>query len=592
MSQSLNNPLDFAFRSSWLKWLVERATRLHVVKQWYQDWLENDLPQRSLDNPQIGSEFLDYTLGRLNAGTVVLNEAPCAIKPTGAQLFVANHPLGGLDGMLLTQYLLKLRPDLKVLTNELLLAFPEFKHLFVGVDVLNPNKQRENAKGIRAINQHLKAGGAVLIFPAGTVSELKLSQMKISDAPWHELVAKLQRKHQVDCTPIFVEAKNNIPFYVSGLIHKRLRTVFLLRAMLANKGIRMPIRIGNTITAQEVASLRDGRAHTDFLRLCCESLQSKPHKPKTRQVSSIKGNANREKLIAHHQQLDEYLLVEQGDFAVYCAPHAKMGCVMQQISISRELTFRAVDEGTGKELDSDGFDPYYWHLWVWDKQAHTVVGGYRMAKVDELINQHGVKRLYSNSLYNYDPSFIAKLQNSVEVGRSFIVPEYQKHPRALDMLWKGIGAYMVKNPQYHTIFGCVSISSQYSQMARSLLADTFAYHYATDKAVTKLVKPRKPLKNNYKPWSDALLQSMAEIPIINKLIGRLDAGKTVPVLIRHYLALNGKFISFTVNSSFNNSLDGLITVDLRCAPDKYVKRYLGKQGAEQFKIKWGLQDAA
>jgi hypothetical protein len=95
-----------------------------------------------------------------------------------------------------------------------------------------------------------------------------------------------------------------------------------------------------------------------------------------------------------------------------------------------------------------------------------------------------------------------------------------------------------------------------------------------------------------KPWGDKLLPTLTKIPIINKLLGSIDSGKSIPILIRHYLALNGKFITFSINESFNESLDGLILVDLRTTPDKYLVRYLGADGAKQFKLKWEQQQNA
>jgi len=264
---------------------------------------------------------------------------------------------------------------------------------------------------------------------------------------------------------------------------------------------------------------------------------------------------------------------------------------MEQIAISRERTFRAVDEGTGKELDNDCFDPFYWHLFIWDNEKNKLVGGYRLGKVDEIIAQHGIENLYSQSMYHYENKFIQSLAGSVEVGRSFVTEEYQRHSKVLDLLWKGIGRFMAKNPKYHTLFGCVSISKSYSKLAQAFLADSLLKHFNAKTDVISQVQPKLPLDVKNKPWDENLIKMFSSLPIINKLLGRIDSGKTIPILIRHYLALNGKFASFCVNQSFNDSLDGLIIVDLRITPEKYLRRYLGEEGAEKFTKKWGEYEA-
>lgn len=583
----MKNPLDIPIKNKWLKLGLEKLTKLDGLKDIYQNWLDNPNNKHGTDGPGL----LDSSLNYLDAKLDISNQNNLIKIPnTGPIVFVANHPLGGLDGMLLTQMLLKIRPDLKVLTNEILLLFPEFADLFIGVDVLNPNKQKQNAKGILKLSKHLGNGGAVLIFPAGLVSDIKLKDFSIHDRPWNSIAARMILKHQAMCMPVYVDATNSKAFYLSGIIHKRLRTALLGRAMMAKKNTEIKVIIGEMLEYKDLNSTKNTQSITEFLEVCCHSLKSAIKKSdkivNTQKLKTIKQNISIEEIKQQHLKLEPYLLVTHKSMSVYCAPYNKLGCVMEQIAICREETFRSVDEGTGNELDSDHYDPFYWHLWIWDSAKNKIVGGYRMTKVDELIDNHGLKNLYSYSLYHYNQNFIKSLKHSVEVGRSFVAVDYQRHPRALDLLWKGIGAYMNNNPNYHTLFGGVCISQQYSMLARALLADTLTYQYPADTSISKYIKPRKPLTVKNKPWANKLLPSLSKIPTINKLLGTIDSGKTVPILIRHYLALNGKFVTFSINDALNKSLDGLIMVDLRTAPYKYLVRYLGVIGSEKFKTNW------
>ena len=170
-------------------------------------------------------------------------------------------------------------------------------------------------------------------------------------------------------------------------------------------------------------------------------------------------------------------IVEHDEFDVYFAPYERLGPVMVQIAIAREKTFRAVGEGTGLSQDSDEFDPHYRHLFLWDKTECRIAGAYRVGLVDEIVATHGVEGLYSRSLYKYDNAFIQQLGSAIEMGRSFIHPDYQRRPVSLNLLWRGIGQILVKMPRYHTLFGSVSISREYSDLARSLIADTMLTNF-------------------------------------------------------------------------------------------------------------------
>ena len=337
------------------------------------------------------------------------------------------------------------------------------------------------------------------------------------------------------------------------------------------------------------AVTRSLRLASDLLGHEREPRITAAHRRGRRSIASDVSVANIEKQL---ERLEPFRLIDHDAFSVYCAPYHDMGCVMRQIAICREQTFRAVGEGTGRSLDSDRFDVAYWHLWIWDREAQKIVGGYRLGKTDKIIGEHGAECLYTHTQYRFDPAFLGDLGNPLEVGRSFVTPNYQRHPRALDLLWRGIGAFVARNPAYHTLFGCVSISSEYSELARAFLADTLMKNFSAQPRFLQRVTPRSPLLVKHKLWKQDDLVALKNISIANKLLGNLDRGKDIPVLFRHYLTLNGRFVSFSVNEQFNNSLNGLILVDLRKTPYRYLHRYLGKKGCADFLDYWNVDRQA
>ena len=571
----MTNPCRLPLRPRVLASALESLLGLKPLARVYDDRPPNCDP----------FEFLDHALDALGIDIAIdaeklLDEIP----KTGPVLIVANHPLGGLEGMAIAKVIGKYRPDLQVLTNELLRLIPELAPIFIGVNVLSSNAAAGNVGGIKQVHKHLKNDGAILLFPAGMVSAYELSHRRIQDREWNRLAGQLLKKYECSCTPVYVGGRNSNYFYGAGLVHPRLRTLLLPRQLANKQGFTLPLTIGRPIPSQELRLLQNPVAVTQYLRVATDGLQrsedlSKPAETET--LSELSHEQSSEELRRAVAKMNDYRVVEHDEFDVYFAPYDRLGPVMEQIAIAREKTFRAVGEGTGLSQDSDEFDPHYRHLFLWDKTECRIAGAYRVGLVDEIVAAYGVEGLYSRSLYKYDEAFIRQLGSAIEMGRSFIHPDYQRRPISLNLLWRGIGQVLVKMPRYHTLFGSVSISREYSDLARSLIADTMLTNFRA-KEFAQLVEPINPLKVMNRVWTDDMLAELANVKMLSKLIGRCDPGKAVPVLLRHYLSLNGKLVCFNIHSSFNNSLEGLIIVDTRNTEQKTLSKFLGAEGLKYF----------
>lgn len=580
----LAKPFQLPIKSAWLVSRLERLLGLDVLSKCYE------YAEHHSDNTR---EFLDRVLEFLDVelDPVDPNNVLGTLPKEGPLLIVANHPLGGLEGVALTRLLMQQRPDIQVLTNNMLTRIPELSSTFIGVDVLSKDAARDNIKGIRAASSHLKKGGALLIFPAGKVASIDIKARAITDHPWNRLVGNLLKRNGANCLPIYVDGYNSRLFYAMALIHPLLRTALLPRELANKRGRKLPLIIGDLIPSEELRKLNDDRAVTDYLRIATEFLKqrnmtTKPEtslvfEPLDEQIADSAGQDER-----HLQTLDDCRMIETARFDVYCAPYERLGRLIESIGIAREITFRAAGEGTGNKIDSDRFDPHYLHLFIWDKERHRVVGGYRIGRTDEIVAAHGLDGLYSRTLFDFDRQYLQKVGKTLEMGRSFVHPDYQRMPQTLDLLWRGIGSYVARNPEYHTLFGAVSISNEHSDLARALIAECTLESFCAEQRFLEDVRPVAPLKVSGKVWTNEMLSSLNHVSVLNKLVGRCDPGKALPTLLRHYLSLNGKFVCWSINKVFNDSLDGLILVDLRQTPAKYLKRYLGKTGSEDFLTYW------
>ncbi len=258
-----NNPFRLPLKKQWLARVIERVLGLSKLARYYES-----TPALTLNSEgNVSTDFLQHTLESVGVTPHVVNDQKLASVPKeGAVIFVANHPLGGLEGVAMSQALQKVRPDLRVLTNLLLTKIPELSSIFIGVDVLSPNAKKENAKGIRAACKHLSGGGALLIYPAGEVSAIDKSDWKIKDKAWAPLVGKLALKYKAHVTPFYVEGKNSALFYGLGLIHERLRTLMLARELSNKRGKALSIIAGDTIVPEVLASYETDENTTRYLR--------------------------------------------------------------------------------------------------------------------------------------------------------------------------------------------------------------------------------------------------------------------------------------------------------------------------------------
>lgn len=530
--------------------------------------------------------FLTYTLNVLGIDYAVSSDDLKHIPVSGSTVVVANHPLGGVEGVILAKVLRQIRPDVKVLANYYLKRIPELSELFIGVDVFEgESAHRANMRALREAHQHVSGGGLLLIFPAGEVSTYD-DHGQLSDKAWSRSVAVLVKKHKANVVPVFIGGQNSRKFYRAGQIHPLLRTVLLGRELLNKKGRSIPLSVGEPIGWKEYRAFDNDDALVNYLRLNTYLLNEGKSAPQT-MTSGPKADLIEAKpaaLIEAELQtlpLDAKLL-SAGEFDVYCCERAQIPLVMEEIGRMREMNFRAVGEGTGLSCDLDRYDDDYLHLFIWDRALRQMVGAYRLGRVQDIVSEHGIEGLYSRSLFQYDHRFVASMGASLEMGRSVIDEKYQRSLSALLLLWKGIAEYVRRHPEITTLFGPVSISNDYPQKARRLLAESLSVHHY-DAQIAELVKPTTPLESSEPvPWHTSMLSALGDMQMLSRVLGRMTQGLGVPVLLRQYLGLNGKLVCFNVDPAFNDALDGLIVVDLRNVSAKTLGRYMGKEQAEDY----------
>jgi putative hemolysin len=514
------------------------------------------------------------------------------IPPSGPFVAVSNHPFGILDGVMLADLLTRARPDVRILTNQLLGDLPELARMCIFIDPFDqpaPAQQQSRIANGRALKQairHLHNGGMLLVFPAGEVSHFDLKKRAICDPEWNRTPARLIRITGAKSLPILIRGANGIPFQMLGMVHPRLRTAALPAEMLNKRGKSVEIRIGGVIESARIEALKDDREATRYLRLRTELLEGRGTEGLPRGESRVVANEIPPVSIATEiATLPADCLVEDSrELAVYLAEARRIPLALQEIGRLREITFRAAGEGTGEPADLDRFDPYYLHLFLWNKEKREIAGGYRMGDVPKIMARLGQKGLYTDSLFRFRAGYLSHLGPSLELGRSFIRPEYQRAYAPLLMLWKGIAGFVASHPEYSTLIGAVSVSNQYSPASRELIARYFEKQNAAERW-RGAVRARRPLRGNLiRNWETAALRSLLpDVEDLSAPIADLEPdGKGIPILMRQYARLGGKLLAFSVDPQFGNTLDGFVMVDLTRTSPEILARYMGKDQAQKF----------
>ena len=520
------------------------------------------------------------------------------IPAGGAVVAVANHPFGMLEGSLLNTFLPQVRTDYKIMTNHLLASLPELESHCIFVDPFDEHGSKmQNSRALKQAISWLKAGHMLVIFPAGEVSAWNFKHGEVEDPAWSDTVARLIRITKSPAISLFFKGANSVPFHLLGMVHPRLRTARLPHELLNKRGKSIEIRVGSLIPYETVQGFADEKNVTAYLRWRTYLLGNRGESRERLMPALFKAAVPKKVAeplapasdpVTMASELSalrpDQLLEDTREFSVFLGEAQQIPSVLREIGRLRELTFRLVGEGTGKALDLDQFDPYYQHLILWSKLKEEVVGAYRLGEVSRILGRFGVKGLYTSSLFHFSPSFFEEIGPALELGRSFVRPEYQKKYSPLLLLWKGLGRYISQHPKVPVLFGAVSISNDYNPVSRQLCAQ-FLESQQADAGFAGLVRARRPFRHNGQhELNDQMMRSFfRDLDSLSAVVADVEVdGKGIPILLKQYVKLGGKLLGFNIDPRFSDALDGLVLVDLRRTEPSVLERYMGREGAADF----------
>ena len=564
----------FGFIGKFIGWLLLKVLRISIANNTYDK------------NKHLSLiPFLEGVLSDLNVKYEIPEEDFKRLPKEGSYITVSNHPLGGVDGIILLKLMQERVPNYKIIANFLLHRVEPMKPYIMPVNPFEDHKDsKSSVGGVKAALKHIREGNTLGIFPAGEVSSTKEGNI-IVDKPWEPGAIKLIKKAGVPVVPIYFHAKNSPLFYLLAKIHPLLRTAKLPSELLSQKRKTVKVRIGKPISVEELNEYENLDDFCEFIRRKTYMLSNAFSKGNKLLIGAnfrpqklpkkIANPSNQDKIIEEVNILKQgdNSLLESKNYQVFLSTAEKIPNILHELGRLREITFRAVGEGTNQSLDLDKYDQYYHHMFLWDNDAQRIAGAYRMGLGNQIYKKFGVEGFYNSELFKFEPELNTFLSETIEMGRAFIISEYQQRPMPLFLLWKGIVHTTLRYPEHKYLMGGVSISNQFSDFSKSLMIEFMRSHYY-DAYLAQYIHPRNEFKVKLKDADkDFVLNSTQEdVNKFDKIINEVEPGNLrLPVLIKKYIKQNARVVSFNVDPLFNNAVDGLMYIKISDLPESTVK---------------------
>jgi putative hemolysin len=535
---------------------------------------EDSINQFLTQNEHLkGFEFVDAVLDYFDFDYTVSSSDLQNIPTSGKVVIIANHPLGGLDALCLLRLISQVRKDVKIVANDFLAGFEALNSLLIPIDNY---KLRQSKNDIKKIYEALNNEEAIILFPAGEVS--RATPKGIKDPSWNKGFLNFAQNANAPILPIFLDAKNSKTFYTISIINKTFSTLLLSHEMFNKKSKRIAIKVGQIIPNENITP--KGIDKKFLLNLYRKHLYSlkKGKKSFFETQSAIAHPVSRIDLL---NELKRSKLIGQTSDGkkIFLYDYIEDSIVLKELGRLRELSFRKVGEGVNKKRDTDKYDIYYQHIILWDENDLEIVGSYRIGNSDFIFKNIGVKGFYSNNLFKYNEEFTPYLKNSIELGRSFVQPKYWG-TRALDYLWFGIGAYLKNNPNIKYMFGPVSMSASFPSVAKDMMIFYYSHYF---KEQENLVESKTPYQfsNNISEIKELfdLKDKKKDFKFLKSALSNI--GVTVPTLYKQYSEITEdggiKFLSFNIDKSFGDCIDGFILVEVDKIKESAKKRYIDKE---------------
>ncbi|MCK9499117.1 MAG: GNAT family N-acetyltransferase [Bacteroidales bacterium] len=537
----------------------------------------NKMYNHCFDND--GERFVENCLNYKNNKIKVYPQDLSHIPGSGACVILFNHPFGALEALMTYGVLMKKRKDVKFVANFLLSRVEPLQNVLVQVNPFENKKEVfSNFVGAKAMHKVIEEGGLLCIFAAGEVSTKYKNSKYIEDKAWPQNIMRFIKTVNAPVISGFIDGQNSRSFHLLGKINPLFRTVSLPRQLLNKKNLEVCLRFSPPLSAKNIKQIENNKLLAEFLKSRTYLLKHKAFVNTSviqKEYAELVEAQNKDLLIEEIEKIKKTnLLFSSENYLVFFVQKKDIPLIFQDLARSREITFREIGEGTGNASDFDAYDEYYNHLFIWDELANALVGAYRIGMGKHIIEKYGKNGFYLNTLFKFNQGFDKYLEKSMEMGRSFIVQEYQKKTLPLFLLWKGIYFVTQKYPEYKYLIGPASISSIYSENSKILIIEFLKRYHAWNE-VSEFVQARNKFEYKLNHHHEKVFEVYKnDLSLMDRLIRDIDINHySMPVLIKKYLSLGGKILDFNIDPEFNFAIDGLVILDIGVVSQEVINSY-------------------
>ncbi|MDD5405615.1 MAG: lysophospholipid acyltransferase family protein [Sulfurovaceae bacterium] len=522
-----------------------------------------------------GNQYVSSMLRNLNIQYTVKPNEILNIPSGGGLIVIANHITGASDAFSLVELIANQRENRKVrlLVNSMLIGVKQASDIIIPVDNITGAITKSS---LESVYKALNNGEVVVIFPAGIVSRLTIKGVK--DSEWKASFLKIAKKTSTPILPVKIDGRNSALFYfVSMILPKKISGLMLPREFaIAGKLKPLNLNIGRVIppSSFEDKNIELGGYVNMFYKHLYGIGTNKNEILKTETTIASPINP----MLLRGEIREAKFLTKTKDGKVLVIAEAKKSpFLIKELGRLREISFRAIGGGTKSYRDNDMYDNYYKHLILWNEEELEIIGAYRLGLCREIVSQRGIDALYTHDQCHFDQQFERYVDQSMEVGRSFVQPKYWGSA-ALNNLWKGIATYLEYHPEIRYTYGIVTINANMPLKAATAIVYFYSHHFAADVQLMK-AKTRFHISNDDKDKLEKLFKGLSYkdgLVVLKQYLKKFNV--KIPTLFKQYPELykedGVKFFDFSTNDKLHGVIEGFIMTDNYKMKENRRKRYV------------------
>lgn len=503
-------------------------------------------------------DFLDSLLKTMSIKIEFSDEDLKKIPKEGGFIAVANHPYGGIDGIVLLKLLAEARPEIKLMVNSITEKITQA--YFIAVNPFEEPENEPNLTGIKEVLSHLQAGAAIAMFPAGGAADYNLKNKRIMDKQWLPLSGEIINKAEVPVLPVYLKENNSLLFQMASMIHPKFRSARLPLEFLRKIRKRIQVKIGDPIAVEEIKAFQNPqqslnyiRARTDALGMEIDGQQINVLKRRQLETENkeVSPSAGLDEIIDEIMAVQDCQIIKEGPYEIYNCPAYRIPHILNEIGHQRAITLRGTDEESGKVTDLNQYDMYYNHLFIWHRPERKIIGAFRLGIGKEILANRSHQAFYTTELFKVEEGFHPIINGGIELGCEWIAKEFQPESLPRLLLWRSLLQIINRDPDIHYLFGPTRISNKHSEFR--LIAEFIKKHYYNDELAQYI--------SSYKAF-EAGEANKEEADNFDTITGD-KIHKNVPAPLRQYFAKHGQMVGFFTDSELSDSLKGLLIVDVK-----------------------------